>query len=565
MDNNNINQNGLENFEDWVGHNIIELSKNNGHITFYNFPNNLFIEENKEKNLSCFGKVENLMKLLINKINALVIVDIYFEKQETIPQYLSYYQKILTYFYSLSSQIIKYHQLILVRFPQIVFIPENAIPFDLCVEYDVQSSEISFDSKKYKLSQPSNIDSFSKIYFTNNKDDLFLSNSVPLFKYEDIGYAGSFDHYHIGHNMLLQLGLLLSKKKIHIGVTSDKMISHKCEDYLLQYSQYRVDFIKKIVQLSGYHKEATIIVDQIYDPIDFAGISKEMQSLIITSETLKGGAMVNEARLKNGLNEIDLTVLNVINYSNQNKISSTLIRNEIKNKINEEKMKFLFENWKNLMKCLNQNEETSIYLWSTVRDEYMKKWKYYHNLNHIYQLIQLYDIYKVNDIDFLIALWFHDIIYVPSRNDNEKQSIEFFKQILKDFFNQPISTINIDRVAMFIQETANHFKVNKVYDDKLVDLFLDFDISIFSMDDEIDEYEKNIKNEYLFYGEEKYNEERIRILQILLEKEYIYRTELFKKAFEEKARNNIKKIIESLQKKFVYHKTIDILQKQILF
>ena len=60
--------------------------------------------------------------------------------------------------------------------------------------------------------------------------------------------------------------------------------------------------------------------------------------------------------------------------------------------------------------------------------------------------------------------------------------------------------------------------------------------------------EKNIKNEYLFYGEEKYNEERIRILQILLEKEYIYRTELFKKAFEEKALNNIKKIIESLQK-----------------
>lgn len=549
---NNISQNSINNLEDWVDHNLIELSKNNGHITLYNFPNDLFMEENNEKHLLCFEKIEYLMKLLINKINELVIIDIYFEKKETIHSNISYYQKILTYFYSLSSQIIKYDQLILVRFPQIVFIPENTINFDLCVKYDLQSLEISFDSKKYKLSQVSILDSFSKIYFSNNKDDLFLSNSLQLFKYEDIGYAGSFDHYHIGHNMLLQIGLLLSKKKIHIGVTSDKMISHKCEDYLLQYSKYRVDFIKKIVHISGYHKGATIIVDQIYDPIDFAGISKEMQSLIITSETLKGGEMVNKERVKNGLNEIDLTVLNIIKYSEQNKISSTLKRNEIKSKINEEKIKYLFENWKDLMKSLNQNEETIIYLWSIMRDEYMKKWKYYHNLNHIYQLIQLYYTYKVNDIDFLIALWFHDIIYVPSRDDNEKQSIELFKKILKDNFNQPISRINIDRVSMFIQETANHFQVNKNYDDKLIELFLDFDMSIFSLDNEINEYEKNIKNEYLFYPEKKYNDERIRILRLLLEKESIYRTEIFKKSYEEKARNNIKKLIEFLQNKVNY-------------
>lgn len=59
----------------------------------------------------------------------------------------------------------------------------------------------------------------------------------------------------------------------------------------------------------------------------------------------------------------------------------------------------------------------------------METWRYYHTLNHVYSLLKLIDEEKSNvqDINLMrLIAWFHDIIYIPNRSDNEEQSARVF-------------------------------------------------------------------------------------------------------------------------------------------
>ena len=58
----------------------------------------------------------------------------------------------------------------------------------------------------------------------------------------------------------------------------------------------------------------------------------------------------------------------------------------------------------------------------------------YHNLSHVYALLNDADIYEKEIRDFnavCFAIWFHDVIYQTRRNDNEEKSAEFALNILK--------------------------------------------------------------------------------------------------------------------------------------
>lgn len=60
--------------------------------------------------------------------------------------------------------------------------------------------------------------------------------------------------------------------------------------------------------------------------------------------------------------------------------------------------------------------------------------RYYHNLSHIKQILEV--IYEMrsqadNFLAIQIAAWFHDVIYNPKATDNEEQSASFACNILK--------------------------------------------------------------------------------------------------------------------------------------
>ncbi len=177
-------------------------------------------------------------------------------------------------------------------------------------------------------------------------------------------------------------------------------------------------------------------------------------------------------------------------------------------------------------------------------NQYTKKWKYYHNINHIYSFIELYD--KYNNLiekeknEFLLSIFFHDIIYIPSRNDNEIESI---KLLNKFYIEAEPKDLNKEKIIELISETQNHL-LNKEYKED-INLFLDMDMQIIAQEN-WEEYEDNIRKEYSFIDYNIYKIKRKEFLERLAKKEKIFRTKTFYELFEKVGRINIKNIIDKL-------------------
>ena len=186
------------------------------------------------------------------------------------------------------------------------------------------------------------------------------------------------------------------------------------------------------------------------------------------------------------------------------------------------------------------------YEWFEIIYNMYRKNDKYHSVHHVFSLLDRLEPLKkcVRNIEMIqAAIWFHDIIYDPKRNDNEEKS----KQVFQYYAGTRFSSYFIDNVGMFIMCTKDHKLPEKDLDPHLLQdlkIFLDLDMSIFDTESkEYSLYAYNIRREY-----EKtvpnYEEMRIKFLNSVLEKSNIFYTVYFK---DEKARENINWEIDLLK------------------
>ena len=525
------------------------LEINNCHLVISNAPLKL-LKDKKNKYSDKLNLILEIIYLFKDKIKDKMIVDFIFEKEKEneLPQEVSFYQYILLSFYSFLNMYYTNDQFVLIRFPQIFQKTQKKINFNYSIKINLSNNEIFINENKciYNFKKLNLINILEKII--SQIEEAYLLKNYKLFQYNFTCLAGTFDHCHKGHYFLIQTSLLLCKAHWFLGVCSDEMIKHKGPFSLLQTNHIRRKKIEEIIQING-HNNFNCIYDirTIYDIVDMAGVQEDLDCLIVTSETYKGGLHCNEVRKKNNIKLVELCTINVIkiNLDDGNKISSSILRKEILNIIPIEKINKInsdFEHLFNKLKC--ENKVVINYWWSEILSHYSKKWKYYHNLNHIYSFIELYDKYnnliKKEKNEFLLSIFFHDIIYIPSRNDNEKESIKLFDAFYQE--TKP-KNLNKEKVIELITETENHL-LNKEYNDD-VNLFLDMDIQILAQDG-WEDYENKIRKEYCFMDYNNYKNKRKEFLEKLEKKEKIFRTKTFFDEFEIKARNNIKNIIKKL-------------------
>ena len=203
--------------------------------------------------------------------------------------------------------------------------------------------------------------------------------------------------------------------------------------------------------------------------------------------------------------------------------------------------------WINLVSKFSDDERQIKDTFELIVQFYSSSSRYYHNLNHIGDMLtegkKLFGM--IDDYDsILFSIWFHDIIYDAKRSDNEEKSSEFAGEFLQNI-NYDVE--KIEKVKNLILKTKNHsnIEINEGYDTKV---FIDLDLLILGANDEIYRtYAENIRKEYSFVPEKIYFFERIKILENFLSQEHIFKTEKFQKQFEKKARKNIKSEINSLQ------------------
>ncbi len=141
-----------------------------------------------------------------------------------------------------------------------------------------------------------------------------------------VGMGGTFDHLHDGHRYLIEIALSLSHE-VHIGLTTQEMLKRKKYASKIESYEFRKkvleDYIKAITDLD---RVKIIELDNPYGPpID----DPEYEGIVVSQETYKGALRINEIRAEKGFNPLIIIVIPMLNGSDNQRLSSTAIREKL--------------------------------------------------------------------------------------------------------------------------------------------------------------------------------------------------------------------------------------------
>lgn len=197
--------------------------------------------------------------------------------------------------------------------------------------------------------------------------------------------------------------------------------------------------------------------------------------------------------------------------------------------------------WDNLCQRLNISSSG----FDEIVNHYSEAHRSYHTLNHINHCLQELTPIKaclINPKAVELALWFHDIIYVIGKSDNEEKSAK----MAKDFCQKNNLSPN------FIQQVEDHILATKhiFHSDNPDSQYLaDIDMAILGQStDTYDIYETQIHQEFsTLYSPSDYQKGRTNFLKTVLERP-IYSTDFFNNKYEQAARLNIQISLHNLSR-----------------
>lgn len=153
-------------------------------------------------------------------------------------------------------------------------------------------------------------------YFENEHADLTPHDLVIL--------GGTFDHLHNGHKKLLSLAVSICARRILVGVTADSMLTKKSHAELLQPLAQRKRAVREY--LLFLNPQLTVDIVTIEDPFGPAIVIPEPAAMVVSTETLAGGAKINSIREERGLPKLHLFACRRTDSST---LSSTHIREQL--------------------------------------------------------------------------------------------------------------------------------------------------------------------------------------------------------------------------------------------
>lgn len=184
--------------------------------------------------------------------------------------------------------------------------------------------------------------------------------------------------------------------------------------------------------------------------------------------------------------------------------------------------------------------------WKEIEAQYGKKTRQYHNLTHIYDLLNQAEAYQAHITDFDVlcfAIWYHDIIYRATKGNNEERSAQLAASRLKEL---GWAQGKVSKCERLILATKSH-QMDQNSEDTDVKWLLDFDLSILGRDWEVYEsYTKQIRKEYSIYPDFLYIPGRKKVLHHFLTAKQIFKTDPYVQAYEAQARSNLEREIRQL-------------------
>ncbi len=171
---------------------------------------------------------------------------------------------------------------------------------------------------------------------------------------------------------------------------------------------------------------------------------------------------------------------------------------------------------------------------------YSEKQRAYHTVQHLYECLVLLESIRANLNDanaVALALWFHDAVYDPQAKDNELKSAELFEQ----YMAQDLPVDIVGKIKRWIVATQKHASTNELD----LQFLLDIDLAILAASPaRFAEYEQQIEKEYAWVNSGIYSIKRKEVLAHFYQTEPLYQTEYFQQSFEQRAKSNLKNIVD---------------------
>ena len=141
--------------------------------------------------------------------------------------------------------------------------------------------------------------------------------------YKLVALGGTFDSLHAGHRQLLSEGFKLGDVVL-IGVTSDGFVTSLHKKHQVRSFSSRVRDLNRFLKTRHWSSRARVTV--LREPYGPAARRRKLQALIVSRGTLVSGRRLNQLRRQNGLQPVDLHVVDILRAADGKPISTTRVR-----------------------------------------------------------------------------------------------------------------------------------------------------------------------------------------------------------------------------------------------
>jgi len=170
--------------------------------------------------------------------------------------------------------------------------------------------------------------------------------------------------------------------------------------------------------------------------------------------------------------------------------------------------------------------------------------RFYHTVNHLEECFSYFDRSRhlaTFPAEVELALWFHDAIYDTHRKDSEERSASWAADVLRESGARPEVVRRVRELVLATKHDAKPIGADAC-------LLVDIDLSILGAPTErFDEYEAQVRQEYLWVPEVQFRDGRQKILRALIARGVVYSTELFRNWLEVNAKANLMRSLTRLE------------------
>ncbi len=182
----------------------------------------------------------------------------------------------------------------------------------------------------------------------------------------------------------------------------------------------------------------------------------------------------------------------------------------------------------------------------SVGEDLLARWaephRRYHNVQHLQAVLAHLDRLGSTSRPVRLGAWYHDAVYQPGREDNEKASASLARSGLTAIGLEPDV---VNEVVRLVHLTASH-EVAAVDADGAH--LCDADLAVLgSAPPAYESYRRAVRAEYAAVDDDSWRIGRRRVLEHFLDREHIFATETGRRLWERAARANLTAELEDRQ------------------